>query len=238
MTRWFFVHLMKTGGTSLFFMLQRQFQRTDIFPPAENADQLAIDSSAAIEEIRNTSSPYKLVSGHYPYSSIEDAPGDWKTFTLLRHPVHRTLSSLKRQRDRAEGESAESIYSDPIRHGMSFDNYMVKVLGSTPEDRVGDLFRCEQRHLDRALAALDDIDVIGVSEDFAPFVRRLEDTFGWNLGEPLEVNRTAEFDVPDALIERVWEDNKFDLQLYARALELLELPSLEDNPRPVATPAP
>jgi hypothetical protein len=238
MTRWFFIHLMKTGGTSLFFMLQRQFQRKDIFPPPDNADQLSIDSNAAIEEMRNIDSPYHLVSGHYPYSCIEGAPGDWKTLTLLRHPVHRALSSLRRQRDRAGDAPAESIYNDPIRHGMSFDNYMVKVLGATPEDRVGDLFRCEQRHLDRALAALESIDVIGVSEDFAPFVRRLEAAFDWDLGEPLEVNRTAEFDVPDSLVERVWEDNKYDLALYARALDLLGLPPLDERAQPVAAARP
>jgi len=224
MTRWFFVHLMKTGGTSLFFMLQRQFPRTDIFPPRENADALSIDTSAAMVEIGNPDSPYRLVAGHYPLSCIDNAPGEWKTFTLLRHPVSRALSALRRQRDRAANATAESIYDDPVRHQLWFDNYMVKALGATPEDLQRGLFPCERRHLDRALAALERIDVIGVSEDFRPFVSRLEAGFGWDLGNPLEVNRTAAHDIPEALVERVRGDNQLDLELYARACELLGLP--------------
>ena len=224
MTRWFFVHLMKTGGTSLFFMLQRQFPRGDIFPPRENAAELSIDTRAAMAETGNPDSPFRLIAGHYPLSCIEGAPGEWKTFTLLRHPVSRVLSALRRQRDRSGNGTAESIYDDPVRHQLWFDNYMVKALGSTLEDLQGGMFRCEPRHLDRALVALEEIDVIGVSEDFNPFVARLEERFGWNLGEPLAVNRTTGFDIPEALVERVWEDNRFDLALYARACELLGLP--------------
>jgi len=227
MTRWFFVHLMKTGGTSLFFMLQRQFSRKTIFPPSEDADSLSIDTAAAMAETGNPDSPYRLIAGHYPLSCLEGAPGVWQTFTLLRHPVPRALSALRRQRDRAANLSAESIYGDQVRHSLWFDNYMVKALGSTPQDLRGDLFACEQRHLDRALAALEQIDVIGVSEDFKPFVRRLEEHFGWDLGEPLEVNRTADYDIPAALVERVWEDNQLDLELYARARELLGLPPFD-----------
>jgi len=232
-TRWFFIHLMKTGGTSLFFMLQRQFPREDIFPPRENADALSIDTGAAMAETGNPDSPFRLIAGHYPLSCIENAPGEWKTFTMLRHPVARALSALRRQRDRAgNGTTAESIYDDPVRHQLWFDNYMVKALGSTLEDLRGGVFPARRRHLEGALAALEWIDVIGVSEDFKPFVTRLEEGFGWNLGEPLEVNRTAEYDIPESLVERVWEDNRFDLELYARACELLGLPPLDERGLP------
>ena len=234
MTRWFFVHLMKTGGTSLFFMLQRQFPREDIFPPRENAGLLSIDTRAAMAETGNPDSHFRLIAGHYPLSSIENAPGEWKTFTLLRHPVSRVLSALRRQRDRSGSGTAESIYDDPVRHQLWFDNYMVKALGSTLEDLQGGVFHSESRHLDRALAALERIDVIGVSEDFNPFVTRLEESFGWDLGESLAVNRTAGHDIPEALVERVWEDNRFDLALYARACELLGLPQPDGKVPPGA----
>jgi hypothetical protein len=231
MQRWFFAHLMKTGGTSLFFMLQRQFARGDIFPPPGDNDMASVDAPAALAEMTRPDSPHQLVSGHFPLACVEQAVGDWKTFTLLRHPLDRVLSALRRQSDRDPAEAVQAIYENPLRFHLLFDNHMVKMLGITP-DEIGDglfsLVRPEHRHLDRALAALEKCDVIGVQEDFDPFCTRLEQAFGWDLGERLGVNRAGSHDVPEELVERIRQDNQLDFALYAHARKLLGLPAVDD----------
>lgn len=236
MQRWFFAHLMKTGGTSLFFMLQRQFARDNIFPLPGDDDMVSVDAPAALAEMKRPDSSCQLVSGHFPLACVEEAAGDWKTFTLLRHPLDRVLSALRRQSDRDPAETVQSIYENPLRFHLLFDNHMVKMLGIAPDEIGEGLFSPvspEQRHLDRALAALEKCDVIGVQEDFNPFCERLEQTFGWNLGERLGVNRAGSHDVPDALVERVRQDNQLDFALYAHARKLLDLPPVDDLGQPV-----
>jgi hypothetical protein len=234
--RWFFAHLMKTGGTSLFFMLQRQFSRAEIFPPLSDNKMISVDAPAALAEMQRTDSPCRLVSGHFPLACVELAAGSWKTFTLLRHPLDRVLSALRRQSDRDGTQTVESIYNDPVRFHLLFDNHMVKMLGVYPDEIGAGLFspvRPDRRHLDRALAALEKFDVIGVQEDFGPFCSRLESTFGWDLGERLGVNRAGVHNVSEALVERVRQDNQLDFELYARARHLLGLPAVDDLGRPV-----
>tara|TARA_R110002049_G_scaffold177382_22_gene344591 strand:+ start:10396 stop:11112 length:717 start_codon:yes stop_codon:yes gene_type:complete len=237
MERWFFAHLMKTGGTSLFFMLQRQFSRREIFPPPAKDDMISVDAKAALEEMKRPDSACRIVSGHFPLSCVEEGVGQWRTFTLLRHPLDRVLSALRRQSDHDPNETVESIYNNPLRFHLLFDNHMVKMLGVAPEEIDVGLFssvKPEQRHLDRALAALERCDVIGVQEDFDPFCTRLEKAFGWDLGERLGVNRAGEYDVSDELIERVRADNTLDFELYAHARRLLGLPAVDDLGRPLA----
>lgn len=235
--RWFFAHLMKTGGTSLFFMLQRQFARNEIFPGPTNDDMISVDARAALEEMQRTDSRNRIVAGHFPLSCVEESVGAWRTFTLLRHPLDRVLSALRRQSDRDPNETVETIYNNPIRFQLLFDNHMVKMLGVAPEEIDVGLFsrvRPERRHLERAMAALEKCDVIGVQEDFDAFCGRLESTFNWDLGERLGINRASESDVPDELVERVRHDNQLDFELYTHALKLLGLPPVDELGRPAA----
>lgn len=192
---------------------------------------ISVDARAALEEMKRSDSARKIVSGHFPLACVEEGVGQWRTFTLLRHPLDRVLSALRRQSDRDPNETVESIYNNPLRFHLLFDNHMVKMLGVAPEEIDVGLFspvKPEQRHLERAMAALERCDVIGVQEDFDPFCTRLEKAFGWDLGERLGVNRAGEYDVPDQLIDRVRADNTLDFKLYAHARKLLGLPAVDD----------
>ena len=235
--RWFFAHLMKTGGTSLFFMLQRQFARREMFPPVSDNDMVSVDAPAALAEMKRADSPCRIISGHFPLSCVEEAGGAWRTFTLLRHPLDRVLSALKRQSDRDPNETMETIYNNPLRFHLLFDNHMVKMLGVPPDEIDVGIFspvRPERRHLDRAMAALQRCDVIGVQEDFEALCQRLESTFDWHLGERLMVNRASEHDVPSELVERIRTDNQLDFELYAHALQLLDITATDEQGRPTS----
>ncbi|MCB1706943.1 MAG: hypothetical protein KDI17_18935, partial [Halioglobus sp.] len=197
---------------------------------------ISVDAQAALAEMKRADSQARMVSGHFPLSCVEEAGGHWHTFTLLRHPLDRVLSALKRQSDRDSGETMQSIYNNPLRFHLLFDNHMVKMLGVAPDEIDVGIFspvRPERRHLDRAMAALQQCDVIGVQEDFDAFCQRLECTFDWTLGERLAVNRASEHDVPDELVERIRADNQLDLELYACALQILGL-AADEHGRPTA----
>ncbi|MEM9257310.1 MAG: hypothetical protein AAGA91_17850 [Pseudomonadota bacterium] len=239
MPRWFFVHLMKTGGTSLVFMLRRQFAPDRIYPPKGVKGLVSIDTHRALSVMQDPDSSSELVFGHFPLACVEQAAGEWKTFTMLRHPVLRVLSALRRQGSADDGATPESVYADPQRFNLQFDNYMVKMLGMTAEEIGTDFFpsvKTDHRHLERALEALERFDVLGVVEDFEPFVDRLETTFDWSLGDRLRVNRSHQVELSDALVERVRKDNQLDLQLYDKARSMLGLHPLDEYGRALQQP--
>ena len=77
--------------------------------------------------------------------------------------------------------------------------------------RVG---RQAQQNLDHR------IDVMGLQEHFEAFCTDLEQAFGWDLGEPLFMNRTTPVPAGEDLRAQIAEDNAQDVLLYAFATDL------------------
>ena len=229
--RYFFVHIMRTAGSLLRLRLIEHFGETAVYPtkvdgndpvrPYVLVDHLRERLVARGDEIR-------VITGHFPLCTTELLDGSFTTFTLLREPVERTLSFLRRQREIEAGDrhkSLEEIYEEPMRfHGFAH-NHMTKMLGMTPAEMEpeGMLTRVEftRDHLDRAKGALAAIDVFGIQEELDAFYRELSARFGWQLGEPQAVNTSKPVRVDESFRARIAEDNAFDVELYDFAKELL-----------------
>jgi len=157
---------------------------------------------------------------------MEIIGGNYSTFTLLREPIERTLSFLRHQKvfhAELRELTLEELYSDTERFETLIRNHMVKMLSLDADAAYpGGLISTAPigpDHLDIARDRLDRIDVVGVIEDMAGFVRRLEARFGWDLG-PIEVsNRTEPEAVSEEFRERIATDNALDVELYAYATE-------------------
>ena len=48
------------------------------------------------------------------------------------------------------------------------------------------------------------------------------------------VNRASEHDVPSELVERIRTDNQLDFELYAHALQLLDITATDEQGRPTS----
>ena len=237
--RFFFVHILKTGGTDLFTRLGGDpsisvdhaytFEERAIYPNATDGDvftvapQMAVDQLLARWEARRDE--IRIVMGHFPLATVQLLDADFTTLTVVREPVERTLSFLRHHRKMTPDDRDkpfEEIYEDDFRfHGL-VHNHMVKMFGLTPAEMTdGMLTRVDfdDGHLERAKAGLQSIDVWGLQEEFEAFCAELEARFGWTLGSPLWANRTAPADIPASLLERIAIDNALDVELYDFAVE-------------------
>jgi hypothetical protein len=126
---------------------------------------------------------------------------------------------------RFAGASLEEIYDDPISTGALVANHMVRMLSLTADEMTDGVLTPMVVDDDRLAMAQrnlgDRIDVLGLQDRFEDFCAELGAAFGWDLGEPVFMNRTAPVPEPDGLRERILADNDHDVRLHRFARGLL-----------------
>jgi hypothetical protein len=227
--RFFFVHLQKTGGTALFQRLRDHFGASAVYPtPADPGGAQAVtDVGYLLDRFRAERDELRVVTGHFPLCTPEVLGEAFTTFTVLRDPVDRTLSLLRRRQmvdERFQGLELEEIYeAAALQHIIR--NHMVKMLSLTPDEMTATPLLApvtfDDARLDLAKGNLEQhVDVFGLQERFEEFCRELETRFGWDLGKPRFANRTPQRPVSEELKRRIEADNHMDVELHAFALEL------------------
>lgn len=230
MDRFFFLHLQKTGGTALNMRLRTMMGARAVYPCDELDGPLpdaVISPAHMLERVRARHDEIRVVTGHFPLAVTESLDGEYRTLTLLREPVGRTLSFLRHQiaMKFVATDSLEEIYADEFLFRGLIHNHMTKMLALDVEHAVttGALadVTMTARDLDAAKATLEGIDVVGLQEDSEAFVDALRREFGWDLGPPRTANRTPPHHVEDGLVERIRSDNALDIELYGYATDLV-----------------
>jgi hypothetical protein len=129
------IHVMKTGGTSLAWMLP--FPRHRRYPRPGTAEshpheKFVPDALLAMEpEERDR---FLCVSTHMPAWVAEDLFPHYLSVTVLRDPVQRTISHLK-QIASGSGIELEELYEDPMWRSRLL-NYQVQVFAATHAEYV------------------------------------------------------------------------------------------------------
>ena len=220
--RFFFAHVQKTAGTTLYRRLKRLLGSEAIYPNDTDGDTVTavLVPDHLLERWRVRGDAIRVVTGHFPLCTKELLDGDFATFTVLREPVARTLSYLRHHRKLTPEDrerSFEAIYDDPLRfHGL-IHNHMVKMFSLTRDEMTdGVLTRVDfsADRLEMAKERLAGVDVVGLQEHFDDFYDALSRRFGWHLGKPAHANRTEPSEVSEALTSRIAEDNALDVELY------------------------
>lgn len=229
--RFFFVHMQKTGGVSLFMRLQREFGEQGVYPDDSDGDPVAVSPQLMVPVLlrrwAERRDQIRVVTGHFPLCTTQLLDAEFRTFTVLREPVERTLSYLRHHRNTtpSDGEmSLEQIYEERRRFRHFIENHMVKMLSlRTGEmtDGMMTIVDLDGRRLRTAMEALAGMDAIGLQEELEPFAERLQRMYGWQLGPPVHENTTAPATVSASFRRRIAEDNRLDVELYDHARELL-----------------
>jgi hypothetical protein len=228
--RYFFMHIPKTAGSTLYQRLVRcHGDALYPLPPDRGLPAAAMDVDCLATRFREFRDDIRVVTGHFPLCMDEMLGVPLTTFTVLRDPVERTLSFLRQRKQRTDrfgDASLEDIYNDPyLLHGQ-IHNYMVKVLTMTvAEMQAGavTMVDFDDARLERAKHNLEHrVEIFGLQEDFRDFFERLALHFGWDLGEPGFANRTSIIDVSDDFRERIAHDNALDVRLFRFARDLLD----------------
>jgi hypothetical protein len=226
--RFFFVHLQKTAGTTLFRRLKQQFGADAVYPtPRYQGDvDSVIGVDLLVERFAAHRDELRVVTGHFPLCTEDLLDADLVPFTLLREPVARTLSFLRHQREVApefRDAPLEEIYEQPLMRDGLVRNHMVRMLSLQVEEMTDGMLTqvvVDDARVERAKAQLADrVDVFGVQEHFGAFCDLLEQRYGWTLGPMHVANRTEPVEVSDALRQRIAADNEADVALYRFAAE-------------------
>lgn len=227
--RYFFVHLQKTAGTALFKRLRHAVGVDAVYPlpDEQGTPEVVLGVDRLRSRLAELGPDIRIVTGHFPLCTVDVLDGPFATFTILRDPVERTLSFLRHQREvepRFAGAPLEEIYADPVSTGGLVQHHMVKMLSLTADEMTDGALTpvtVDAGRVERAKQNLAQrIDVMGLQEHFEVFCHDLSSTFGWDLGDPLFMNRTKPAEAPDSLRERIAADNGPDLELYRFAVGL------------------
>lgn len=141
--RVFFIHVRKTGGTTLWNWMSSLFPSEDRYgsDATDMADRIGlytnIDRLAALDPAE--CSRLRFFSGHFPFAAASLVGPPLTTVTLLRDPVARTISYLKQcQRVNPEhrGSSLEEIYEDVWFHPRLIENHQTKVFAMTTQEML------------------------------------------------------------------------------------------------------
>ncbi len=226
--RYFFVHLQKTGGTTLIHRLPRRFRLHEIYPDASDG---AIETAViSVDHLRDRwrarGHEIRIVTGHFPLCTAELLGARCRTMTVLREPVERTLSYLRHHRQATPADrskSLEEIYDDPFRFDGLIHNHMVKMLSLTVDTMTdGALTHADlgSEDLEKAEENVRRMDVVGLQERFETFWDELRIRFEWQLGDPVRSNQTEQVPVSRAFRERIARENELDIELYQYARDL------------------
>lgn len=221
--RWFFLRFQKTGGTALTIRLRELFGADAVYPTTEDHGNVEAVFSVdhLLAQVREHGDDLRVLSGHFPLCVLDRLDRPYRTFTVLREPVERTLSLLRsraqRGGERFLGRPLEEIYEHPEIQDIA-RNHMVKMLSLTADEMEGSPLlqplEMDDQRLATAVARLTELEVVGLQERFDDFCAALEARFGWDLGPERVANRTADQPVSDALRRRIAEDNALDVALY------------------------
>jgi hypothetical protein len=134
--RFFFIHVMKTAGTTFALQLQQQFHGAEIYPSGDidqgetNNPQVYVSARRLLELPPERRALIRIYSGHFPYVASEVVGGNVVTLTLLRDPVSRTISVLKhfkRLHERYHEQRLEEIYEDEFIYSHFIDNHQTLI---------------------------------------------------------------------------------------------------------------
>lgn len=198
-----FIHIPKTGGMSMRFLIKEQFQSGEVYPFTQFGEPWPVKD---VNAILNKFPPiaHRAVCGHFPVWFLQKKDPDFFTtsfsFTILRDPIERVLSHyffLK-------------TLKDPIRSPVHvLPNFMCRVLCSDPSLAGESL-------LANAIYNLERLDFVIFLDDFDGGVRRLFAKLNFPYKEAIpslnQTPRSKEFD--QDTMNTLRRQNDLDIRLY------------------------
>ena len=221
-----FMHVPKTGGTSLTSLIESHYSVDQIMPRNYFGNDWI--ATKAVEDAASDIERFALLRGHYNAEVCKFAgPGRFR-FTMLRDPVQRVMSLWQDWRTKSDENLAtaipqakelilfcrehtleELLDSDLWMMQRHFHNGMTGQFTGWPE-------RFDESDLDNALRTLAKFDLIGTTERMDDSMRALCAAMGWNApaNAPRLNTRREDKRVDPALEAKIRECNRFDLRLY------------------------
>ena len=246
----FFIHVMKTGGTTLFRHLRENYPLDELYPYSKldirfDGPRLDVRHHLSISYLKTIPQErrrhIRVYTGHFPFAAVEAMGDRFTTMTILRDPVDRTVSLLRQFRRKVpwipEGgreptlarHTLEEVYDYPTVFEPLVHDHQTKIFSMQPADAPEsymDVMAVDQERLEIAKANLASVDLLGVTDRYDDFLDLVEARFGWQVEREARANATPPEDnepVDPALLERIRQDNALDIELFEYARHLVEV---------------
>ena len=231
--RFFFVHVMRTGGTTFEQQLRKNFPRAAVYPNPDldfpGGDVLHhLDVSYLLGLAPERLAAIRFFYGHFPFMVCDLVDPALVTLTVLRDPVARTISLirvLREQRPAWRERTLDEIYDDEQMFPRLVHNHQTKLFSMTAADHpqsYRDEIVVDDARLALAKQNLARVDLIGLTERYGEFLAGLRGRFGWRLSEETRMNAVKEeHEESPGLRRRIAADNAIDLAFYEHARELV-----------------
>ncbi|CAM3376404.1 sulfotransferase family 2 domain-containing protein [Halomonas lysinitropha] len=202
-----FVHIPKTAGTSFRAAAEAWFgKRRLLFDYGSQARKTSrvfrdhedgrLDWSNVVHKVAKSS----FVTGHFPAGRYLKDFDPVCFCTFVRDPIQRVISQYFHHKNKLGYEkSIENFVEDARFH--------------------------DHQHRLLAGISLNEMGFVGVTERYTDSIALFNQRYGTGLKVETRNQRTrhaSETDVPDAVIERIRVNNTRDLELYEKALQLLD----------------
>lgn len=223
----FFIHIMKTAGTSLRKMLTKNMDESLTYPNSEDLrkteDGFYPSLSKIISQMQSGElREFKMLCGHYPFFLGEIIFKQPKYIVFLRDPIARTISMIEHRKLKTpvyRKLSYEEILDNEAFVKNQLGNYQTKVFafsGIEECDRDANMpLEITADNFKLALDRLDKVDVIGITEHFDESIDLIEKKFGFEFKDRLHVNSGAyDVQISNKVRQKIMDINKHDIALY------------------------
>ncbi len=236
----FFIHIMKTGGTSFRKMLTRAISRSkDLYPNDQDLETLPNHWYPSARQVVQDKCDHKLrdfdvLCGHYPMmlgEHVFDEP--YWTVAILRDPVRRTLSMLAHRRKHSAefaDRDPQAMLDDEEFVAKQVRNYQTKMFAFDNFDECVATVNCplsiSPERFQLACQRLRRLDVVGLTEQFEESVDCIGRLTGMKFSKVIRTNVTKNrrriTAGEDELEKRIIELVPYDIELYELAKQLFE----------------
>lgn len=229
-----FLHIPKTGGSTLHGIIERQYEPNPIFTIDGNRFRESIDEFKRLPEEQRRK--IKVLKGHMYFGLHEFLPGHSTYITILRDPIERVVSLyhyILRNPDHRAHEAITSQHmslKDFVICGeyKLLNNGQTRILCGEPKlDADVPFGQCPAKMLELAKRNLQEhFRFVGLLERFDESLILLKKTFGWKLPFYKPRNITRERPPKKAVskdaLHAIEKYNGLDIELYRYAKGMFE----------------
>ena len=216
-----FVHIPKTGGTTLRWVLEDQFSVRATLRYYPFAHQISQNDIEAL--IAQRPQQFRLFCGHVEYGFFHHFQPPARHITLLREPISRSISDFIQYPKGRDAQDIPFHDFDSYLHVLKDihrDNLQVRMIAG-----VEDVDNLTTEHLQTAKDNLQNHFVFGLMERFNESLGLFRRVFAWKPLTIISRNRSRKsssfIPTPEQLI-RLQELNRLDSELYDFARSLFE----------------